>query len=65
MKNQATVVSETLTDNSVAHNVEYSNGEGRVVLIVGCDSEASAESLAAALNASAWVHVDAHETAAY
>ena len=65
MKNQATVVAETFTDGSVGHNVEYRNGEDVVVLTVGCFDEVEAEQLAAMLNDASWVHVDAHETAAY
>lgn len=53
--NNATVVTETLTDDSKAHNVAFRDDAGKLIATIAAEDRGHADRIANAINGASWI----------
>lgn len=53
--NNATVVTDTMTDNSKAYNVAFRDDAGRLIATIAAEDQAHADRIANAINGASWI----------
>lgn len=57
--NNATVVTETMTDRSKAHNVAFRDSNGKLIATIAAEDREHANRIANAINGASWIQFHA------